>query len=469
MRIGRYRLGAEIGCGGMAVIFLASADGLPGVRRLVALKCLRPEWADQPEYAAMFLDEATIASQIRHPHVCGVLDAGEADGVRYMAMEYLAGESLSCVRARLADDDPELTPAIRAALVARVIADACEGLHAAHELVDRRGQACNVVHRDVSPDNLFLTCDGCVKVLDFGVSTSAHSRQRTRTGVLKGKLSYLPPEVLRGQRQDRRSDVWGLGVVAWELATGQRLFAAPSDVERLQAISGLKIPAPSKVRRGLPVALDRIIMRALERDPARRPATARELGRQMNRLLANRRVAFGMPELAEVAGRLFPEGRTARQKLVQSLEDVDQESVVLTVDTCEILVEEPAERRRSLRALGHRAARRLRQRRTWLPSAALAAAACLLVVGWSGRQSTGAAAGAPPSAPPVASSRAPAGASAQVVEVPVARGAGEVTLRVSPVDSAGDAILLRVELVPVAGPSEPPEGAVAVRRASLVE
>jgi serine/threonine-protein kinase len=372
-RLGGYRLCFEIGAGGMATVFLAAIDGRAGVHRFVALKCLRPELACQSDFAAMFVDEARLASQIHHPNVCSVLDADEWDGVSYIAMEHVSGEALSSVRRRLADELDSWHPVIQAAMVARITADAAEGLHAAHELVDSHGQLIGVVHRDVAPDNLMLTYDGCVKVLDFGVSLCCQNRQKTASGLVKGKVSYLAPEVIQGKRPDRRSDVWALGVVAWELLTGQRLFDGATDIETLHAVSEMPIPPPSRVRRGLPIAVDKIVLGALERDPDRRYATARELGQSMNRFLANRRIAFGLAELASCMAKLFPDGRSAKRQLIETAEQLEQQSALMPAVNG---VDEPVTRRSVTLAQ--------RVRRRWLPGVAVAAAAAwLLLTGWS--------------------------------------------------------------------------------------
>jgi serine/threonine-protein kinase len=342
--IGRYRLCFELGSGGMGTVFLAATDAVGGERRFVALKCLRPENALEPEFASMFLDEVTIAARVQHPHVCSVVDVGESDGVVYLVMEYLSGESLSAVRSRLFDDLTAWTPAVHAALVARIIADASEGLHAAHELRDARGELADVVHRDVAPDNIIVTYGGGVKLLDFGIAKHRGRHHETRPGMVKGKYSYLAPEVLDGQPADRRSDVWGLGVVMWELLTGERLFDAPSDVEAIRAVGRRPIAAPSRLRPGLPPGLDRIVLKALDREPARRYGTARELARELNRFLANRRCVFGLAELEEAMQQLFPHGREAKQQLLEAAAEVDaQNGAVIPLDSCDLEIVDSAQ------------------------------------------------------------------------------------------------------------------------------
>ena len=193
-KIGRYELCFELASGGMASVHLARVEGNPGFEKLVALKRIHPHLACEPEYIEMFLDEARIASRITHSNVCSVFDFGEADGEYFIAMEYLVGEPLSRVHRRvLADLDQRSSPLLPMRM-ARIIAQACEGLHAAHELADGDGESLHVVHRDVSAENLFVTYDGATQVVDFGI---AHARQRvhhTEAGQVKGTFPYMAPE-----------------------------------------------------------------------------------------------------------------------------------------------------------------------------------------------------------------------------------------------------------------------------------
>lgn len=208
-RVGPYRLCVELATGGMSVVYLARKEGTQGV---VALKVLSPELTKDPTYLDMFVDETNIASRIRHPNVCTVFDFDRTEGDCYIAMEYIIGEPATAMRGKLARRQGDA--ASNARHIARFLSDVCEGLHAAHELCDEDGEPLNVVHRDISPENLFLTYDGVAKIVDFGLVNSTTQHHRTRTGLLKGKFAYIAPEMLNGQRPDRRADIWGLGLVA---------------------------------------------------------------------------------------------------------------------------------------------------------------------------------------------------------------------------------------------------------------
>ena len=323
VRLGPYQPCVELGSGGMGQVYLARVAGPRGVPHYVALKCLRPHCSGDPRLVAMFVDEARVSMQIQHPNVCRVLDYEEHAAVPYMALEYLVGETLASLRRELAKH--ELAPERRAAVSAYILAEAAEGLHAAHELVDDDGKPLGVVHRDVSPDNIFVTYDGAVKVMDFGVAAGSHQRQRTQSGVVKGKLAYLQPEVLRGGKPDRRADVWGMGVVLWELLTGARLFERETDIETLQAIAEAEIKPPSSVYANLPAAFDAVVIGALQRDPANRPASARAFGRQLIALLADHKLACGRADIAELMDELFPSGRACKRQLMQVVEKMDDD------------------------------------------------------------------------------------------------------------------------------------------------
>lgn len=316
--LGPYRLCLELASGGMASVYLARIEGGATLNRFVALKRVHPHLASDPSFIEMFLDEARIASLIQHPNVCSVVDFDCVGGEYYLAMEFLVGEPLSSVmRAMMHRPHDATRVPSRAALVARIVADACEGLHAAHELRDPSGQPLAVVHRDVSPENLFLTYSGAVKVVDFGVARAAHQRHLTVPGMIKGKLAYMSPEVLRGVPPDRRADVWGAGVVLWELLTGTRLFHRATDVETLATISDFHVPAPSSVALDVPSDFDEIVQKALAADPDARYPTARDLAKDLTLALARRGEGVGLAELSEWMHELFPSGAACKRQLLE--------------------------------------------------------------------------------------------------------------------------------------------------------
>lgn len=231
--VGRYELIHRLGHGGMASVYLGRAIGTAGFERLVAVKVIHPHLANESEFVEMFLDEARIAAKIHHPNVCETLDLGEDDGLFFMVMEYVEGETLSSLIRQLRKREDRLP--MPCAL--QITADACRGLGAAHALEGKDGKPLNLVHRDVSPHNLLVTMDGRLKVVDFGIMKAAGKRSNTLTGQLRGKLTYMSPEQARGEPVDRRSDIYAMGVVLWELLAGARFYRGETESEILAQVS----------------------------------------------------------------------------------------------------------------------------------------------------------------------------------------------------------------------------------------
>ncbi len=261
-QLGRYELLLELARGGMAELFLARLHGAGGFAKLIAIKRILPHLVTDRQFTDMFLQEGRIAAHLSHPNVCTVFELGEIDGQLFLAMEYLDGVAWN-----------ELAAAGRPSprLVAGVLAQAAEGLQYAHALRDPTGAPTPVIHRDVSPQNLFVTVDGICKVLDFGVSKMATDGPRTRSGVVKGKLPYMSPEQIRGEPLDGRSDVFALGVCAWEALAGARLFDRSTDFLIWKAITEEDIPRLASVWRECPPAIDALVHRALSRTVTERP------------------------------------------------------------------------------------------------------------------------------------------------------------------------------------------------------
>lgn len=292
--VGRYELLIELAKGGMAELFLGRLHGVGGFAKLVAIKRILPHLSEDKLFVEMFLNEGRIASHLSHPNVCQVHELGEDNGTLFLAMEYLDGASWDA----LIRDQPRTAPdnAKTLRLVAGVIAQACDGLHYAHELRDHDGSPTPVIHRDVSPQNLFVTVDGGCKVLDFGVSKMLKDGPRTRTGVLKGKLPYMSPEQIQGEGVDARSDVFALGVVIWEALSGTSLFDRDTDFLIWKAIT--EAPIPPLAPLGYPPEIDDVLGAALTRDRGQRFGTARALGEALRTAAERVGGAYDAEEIA---------------------------------------------------------------------------------------------------------------------------------------------------------------------------
>jgi serine/threonine-protein kinase len=271
--VGRYALRHEIASGGMAVVHLGRLIGPAGFSRTVAIKRLHPHLARNPEFVAMFLDEARLAARIRHPNVVSTLDVVATEGELFVVMDYVPGDSLARLLRAAADQKERAPLPIAAAIMVNVL----HGLHAAHEATDEQGQPLALVHRDVSPHNVLVGIDGLAHLIDFGVAKATGRAQVTREGQLKGKLAYMAPEQLKGGKVDRRVDVFGAGVVFWEMLTGARLFDGADEGEIYGKVLRGDVPRPSKVATGIERRTDALVLRALARNPARRYESARAM------------------------------------------------------------------------------------------------------------------------------------------------------------------------------------------------
>lgn len=322
----------------MAEILLAKISGPGAFERPVVIKRILPHVAQNPEFTNMFMDEARIAAAIQHPNIVQHLDFARADGELFLVLEYLHGESLSNLTRR----SQSRAQPVGVDMSTHIVAEACAGLHAAHELRGSDGELLEVIHRDVSPSNLFVTYDGAVKVIDFGVAKAAHRISRTEAGALKGKFAYMSPEQAEGEPLDRRSDVFSLGIVLYELTTRRRLFSRATATATLRAVRGEPIPRPSSLVDGYPRELEEVVLTALQRDPAKRFATAQE----MRRALADFRkrsdgVSTPQEHLAERIRSMFGDRITQKQEMLHQVrEGVDEPSIVRAESDLEVRIPE---------------------------------------------------------------------------------------------------------------------------------
>jgi serine/threonine protein kinase len=304
-----------IASGGMAMVWAARLKGTRGFEKIVAIKTMLPKLSEDEQFERMFLDEARLASQIRHPHVVEILDLGEQDGVLFLVMEWIEGVPLNQLMkaARAKGAGVPVQVAVRIAM------QACAGLHSAHELKDKDGALVGLVHRDVSPQNILVTYDGVTKVVDFGVAkATALGTGATVAGQIKGKVAYMAPEQIKGGSLDRRVDLFALGIVLYALTTGKHPFRRESEAATMYNIcSPQPVVPPRKVKPDYPPQLERILIQALAKDPDRRYATANDMLRALDQLPASLRASTD-DEVGQVVRELLGERRQSKR---QALDD----------------------------------------------------------------------------------------------------------------------------------------------------
>jgi serine/threonine protein kinase len=272
-RFGKYRLIDRIAVGGMAEIFLAHQVDGEGLETPVVIKRIRPHLSKHASFVKMFLNEARLAAQLNHPNIVQIHDLGKIGESYFIAMEYIFGRDMR----RIIPKAEEVGIPFPLVYALRIASDVCAGLHYAHQKVDLYGNPLNIVHRDVTPENIFVAFDGTVKVLDFGIAKAANQVEQTRAGELKGKISYMSPEQCLGKPVDRRSDIFSVGVALYEWLTGFKLFTGESEVVVMRSITEGKIYAPSYFKADIPEPVEAILMKALEKDRERRYQTAAEM------------------------------------------------------------------------------------------------------------------------------------------------------------------------------------------------
>src|SRR5262245_52075383 len=310
--VGKYRIVLPLGQGGTADVYLAVAEGPSGFQKLVVVKVLRKSLASDNDFRLMFLSEARLAARLHHQNVVQTNEVIEVDGAPVLVVEYLDGQPLSQVIVRGKQGGFSL------AMQLRVLADALAGLHAAHELADFDGTPLGVVHRDVSPHNVFVTVEGHAKVLDFGIAKLERSLVETEVGTVKGKLRYMAPEQIAGDKLDRRADVYAAGVILWEALTGERMWKSSAEPEIRNRVLAGDLPMPESVRSDVPAPLARICRRALSRAPGDRYATARQLADALEAALPEPGRAAAPRQLGAAIARLFEDVRAETKRAIET-------------------------------------------------------------------------------------------------------------------------------------------------------
>jgi len=334
VRFGKYLLMDRIAAGGMAELFLAKQTGVKGFEKVVAIKRILPALTQDQEFVGMFINEAKLAALLSHQHIVQIFDLGTTEGFYYIAMEYVMGKDLRTLAQRSQSRSLPLTPG-HALLVASRI---CAGLDYAHRKKDLHGRDLHLVHRDVSPQNILISYEGEIKLVDFGIAKATTQATETRTGTLKGKLSYMSPEQATGKPLDRRSDIFSLGIVLHELVTGQRLFTGNNEFAIIEQVRQAQIAPPSESNRDLPPEIDGLVMKALAKNPADRFQHASDMELAIDHLIAAKGYAFSSLSLANYMHALFEQDmgddtvrvqRIAAMTAGMSIEETDDPSTLV--------------------------------------------------------------------------------------------------------------------------------------------
>ena len=331
-RLGKYQLVRHLASGGMANVYLARLSGPGGFERHVVLKTLRTDGVADPALIPMFLDEARVVATLHHQHIAQVYEVGREDETYFLAMEYVHGETVRQVLETAVEHERTLPLAFGVT----VVCAAAAGLHHAHERRGTSGALLGIVHRDVTPSNVIVSYDGSVKLIDFGIAKAEGRATHTRTGFIKGKVGYMAPEQVRGYAVDRRSDVFALGVLAYELTTQKRAFGAESQFEALERTVHSDLISPSQVVPGFPPELEDVILTALEHDPDDRYPDADAMRRALERAASSLQLPIGQPAVVSVLDKLYgyrPEpwllGRGSRDELDDEPTPVREPSPVI--------------------------------------------------------------------------------------------------------------------------------------------
>jgi serine/threonine protein kinase len=312
-RLGRYHLLRKIAVGGMAEIYLARVTGAAGFEKNVVVKRILPQLAQSDEFYQMFLDEARIAATLQHPNVVQIYDAQNVGGEHFIAMEFLDGADLLTIRRVLAERRQGL-PVQHSVFIVSGVAS---GLHYAHERRGLDGHPLEIVHRDVTPQNIILTREGGIKLVDFGIAKATNRLTTTGFGTLKGKLAYMSPEQCRSEQVDRRSDIYSLGIILFELTTGKRLYRGMTEYEVLKQVIETDVPAPSSLLPGYPADLEQVVLRALARDRDQRYPTALAFHQDLERFARSRGVVGSALALAEFLSPLLEEAERQVEERMQ--------------------------------------------------------------------------------------------------------------------------------------------------------
>ena len=321
-RFGKYLLLERISTGGMAEVFRAKSFGVAGFEKSFALKRILPHISEDPEFIAMFIDEAKIAARLHHANICQIVEFGRVGDYYFQVMEYVPGCDLRKIRRTFQARGRTVPPEI----VLLAIEKVCDGLDYAHRKVDVQDRPMGIIHRDVSPQNVLISFEGAVKLIDFGIAKAASRAAKTQAGQIKGKFSYLSPEQITGQDLDGRLDIFALGIVTWELLTGRDLFVAENEMEILRMILRANVPPPSQINPSLPPELDHVVMQALAVNPDDRYQSADEFMEEIQRVSYRLNLRISPTGVQRFMAEEFAEELTVEQEKVKRFWDLSKET-----------------------------------------------------------------------------------------------------------------------------------------------
>ncbi|MBI5042841.1 MAG: serine/threonine protein kinase [Nitrospirae bacterium] len=315
---GKYYLTEKIATGGMAELYRAKRVGVAGFEKLLVIKKILPHLSLHEEFVSMFINEAKIAAQLTHTNIVQIFDLGKIEDSYYIAMEYVWGKDLKAVLKK--GKEKKLPVSMEHAL--QIISKACSALDYAHKKKDLKGSELNLIHRDVSPQNILVSYDGDVKLVDFGIAKAASKTSDTRTGVLKGKIAYMSPEQAWGRSIDRRSDIFSLGIVLYELLTGEMLFKGDTDLNTLEKVREAKIIPPAKLNKDIPKEIEDILLKALAKEPQERYQYASEMQNDLETYIHANKTMPGTLNLQNYVQTLFKEEMEAEAKALEEEDTV---------------------------------------------------------------------------------------------------------------------------------------------------
>jgi eukaryotic-like serine/threonine-protein kinase len=322
-RFGKYSLLNRIAVGGMAEVFLARQEGLEGFEKTICIKRIRPHLTTQPNFVQMFLNEAKLAAQLNHPNIVQIYDLGRVNDSYFIAMEYISGRDMSRIIPK-AEKAGIPFPMIYAL---RIASNVCEGLYFAHTKTDAYGNPLNIVHRDITPENILVSFSGTVKIVDFGIAKANTQLEQTRAGEIKGKLSYMSPEQCMGHQLDARSDIFSFGSVIYEWITGYKLFTGENEMAILKSIIDGKIYPPSYFKEDVPEAVERILMKALEKDRTKRYQSAWEMQFDIDTYLASSEFTPSHIHLSNFLKQIFGDEIEREKELLVKHKEESERSI----------------------------------------------------------------------------------------------------------------------------------------------